>query len=61
MKDSQIRKLMSITARLETLVLKFEDKSKRDLEQELSSIYSNMVEFVGAELLSKDEIGGVIE
>jgi hypothetical protein len=52
---------MSITSNLEHIVLNLEDKSMRDLEVELSTIYSNMVEFIGAELLKTDEVGGALE
>lgn len=61
MTDANIRKLMSITSNLENIVLNLEDKSMRDLEVELSTIYSNMVEFIGAELLKTDEVGGALE
>jgi hypothetical protein len=61
MNDKQIKKLMTITAKLEHIVLNIEDKSMRDLEVELSTIYSNMVEFVGAEIMTRDEISGTLE
>lgn len=61
MTNANIRKLMSITSNLEHIVLNLEDKSMRDLEVELSTIYSNMVEFIGAELLKTDEVGGALE